>query len=78
MRVEVEAYSGHKANERPLRFRVGTVTHEVKSVLDRWYGPEDEWFKVEADDGNTFILRYRAASDEWTLDSFRKSGPDGA
>ena len=73
MRVEVEVYSGFKANERPLRFHLGTVTHEVKAVLDRWYGPDDEWFKVETENGDLYILRYRAGSDEWTLDSFRRS-----
>jgi hypothetical protein len=73
MRVEVEAYSGYKANERPLRFRLGTVTYEVKEVLDRWYGPDDEWFKVETENGDLYILRYRPGSDEWTLDSFRRS-----
>jgi hypothetical protein len=72
MRIEVEAYAGFKASERPLRFRLGTVTHEVKSVLDRWYGPEDEWFKVETQSGELYILRYRAGSDEWTLESFRR------
>lgn len=71
MKVEVEAWSGSRASERPLRFRLGTVTHEVKSVLDRWYSPDSEWFKVETAGGMLYILRYRAASDEWTLESFR-------
>jgi hypothetical protein len=71
MRVAVETWSGYKLHERPLRFRLGTVTYEVKEVLDRWYAPDDEWFKVRASDGNLYILRYRRNADEWTLESFR-------
>ena len=71
MRIEVETYSGYRLHERPIRFRTGAVTHEVREIVDRWHGPGDEWFKVCADDGNLYILRYRTESDEWTLESFR-------
>jgi hypothetical protein len=71
MRIEVDCCSGYKFSERPMRFHVGATTYEVKTVLDRWYGPDDEWFKVGTDTGDIYILRYRAACDEWTLTSFR-------
>ena len=29
----------------------------VEEVLDQWYGPEDAFYKVRADDGNLYILR---------------------
>ena len=64
-------YSGFRADERPLRFTAGGVTREVVTVLDRWYGPDDLWFRVEAEDRGIYILRYRVADDCWTMESFR-------
>ena len=73
MRLEVECYSGAKANERPVRFTMGGHVYIVEELLDRWYGPEDSYFKVQADDGNLYILRHNNASGEWSLESFRKA-----
>jgi len=44
----------------------------VQDVLDQWYGPEETYFKLLADDQNIYILRYRPAVDTWSLESFRK------
>ena len=70
--MRVECYSGFKGNERPVRFELDGRDYTVREVLDQWYGPEDTWFKVEAEDGNLYILRYRPSSDEWSLESFRQ------
>jgi len=73
--LKVECYAGYKADERPLRFSLGSGGGgrmlEVKEVLDQWYSPDSTYFKVRASDGNDYILRYHSASDEWTLESFR-------
>ena len=74
MTVEVEAYSGYKANERPLRFRLGPRWYEGREVLDRWYSPEAVWFKLVAGDGNIYILRLDETTQEWSLGAFR-AGP---
>ncbi len=84
MTLRVECYAGYKADERPLRFSVETPrrgvsitpprTYEVKEVLDQWYGPDFQCFKVLADDGNLYILRHDRTEDTWTLDSFRSQG----
>ena len=56
LELEVECYSGHRADERPLRFafagKPGTPKYEVKAVLDQWYGVGYQCFKVLVDDGN--------------------------
>jgi len=57
MKLEVECYSGRKADERPVRFRLDEHEYLVEEVLDQWYGPADSYFKVRADDGNLYILR---------------------
>ena len=78
MTLHVECYAGYKADERPLRFRSShknSRTFEVVEVLDHWYGVGYSCFKVQADDGNTYILRHNENEDEWVLDSFRRTSP---
>ncbi len=75
--LNVECYAGYKADERPLRFTLGSEsrpreTFEVREVLDQWYGVGYRCFKVRADDNNLYILRHDAETDGWTLDSFRR------
>ena len=65
--VKVECYAGFKGDERPLRFFVGERMLEVKSIVDRWYGPTEKYFRVEADDGNTYILRHDEGQDQWLI-----------
>ncbi len=73
-RVEVECYSGYKADERPVRFRLGERAYEVTDVVDQWYSPEATYFRVRADDGNLYVLRHaREPLDFWTLESFRRA-----
>ncbi len=72
MNVRVEAYSGFKADERPLRFQLGERWLEVEEVLDRWYDPDASYFKVRAADRNIYVLRHREVEDTWTLEAFRK------
>lgn len=74
MKIEVQCYSGRKADERPVRFRVGGREYIVEDVLDQWYGPDAGFFKVRADDGNLYILRQDRSTPEgmWSLESFRE------
>ena len=71
MKVEVQAYSGFKANQRPCRFVLRERSYQVEEVCDQWYGPASVYFKVRADDQNLYILQYKPALDEWSLESFR-------
>jgi hypothetical protein len=47
-------------------------TYHVTEVLDRWYGPDYECFRVRADDRNLYVLRHHFGQDTWSLDSFRR------
>ena len=75
MKLSVECYSGRKADERPVRFRIDEKQYEVAAVLDQWYDPEHIFYKVRADDGNLYILRQRTSIPEgtWDLVSFRRA-----
>ena len=63
--IHVEAYSGFKANERPLCFSLDiaigengvTGVYDIEAVEDRWYAPNAEYFKVRTAEGKRYILR---------------------
>lgn len=77
LRLRVDCYSGYKAEERPRRFtalRPDEPTHEVKKVLDQWYGVGCQCFKVLADDNHVYVLKHSEREDAWTLESFRRDG----
>ena len=50
----------------------------VEEVLDQWYGPQDAFYKVRADDGNLYILRRETSTPDgpWHLVSFRQLSRD--
>lgn len=75
MKLKVECYSGRKADERPIRFRLGGKPYVVEAVVDQWYDPESMFYKVRADDGNLYILRQQTSTPErtWDLVSFREA-----
>lgn len=78
MRLQVQCYAGRKADERPVRFRMGDRDYMVEEIVDQWYGPDDQFYKVRADDGNLYILRQNSADREWSLESFRRLRAMGA
>jgi hypothetical protein len=75
MKLSVECYSGRKADERPVRFRLDEKQYQVEAVLDQWYDLEHIFYKVRADDGNVYILRQQTSTPEgtWDLISFRQT-----
>ena len=74
MNLEVDCYSGRRAEERPVRFRLDGIQYLVEEVLDQWYGPQDAFYKIRADDGNLYILRRETSTPDgtWRLESFRQ------
>ena len=76
IRIEVMAYSGFKANERPLYFLLDHKRLDVKKVLDRWFGQEHDYFKVLADDGREYLLKLNRFLGTWFLVKAVK-GPEG-
>lgn len=72
IKLEVGCYSGRKADERPVRFRLVDCQYMVEDILDQWYGPHDASYKVRADDGNLYILRRETSTPDgpWHLVSF--------
>jgi len=72
-RVQVEIYSGYKADERPVRVTMGGQTLEVVEVEDRWYSPGATFFRVRFANGERFVLRRIEAQDVWSLEAYRSA-----
>jgi hypothetical protein len=68
--LRVECYAGHRAEESPRRFFIGTRAIEVIEIIDRWLDPAHSYFKVRGDDGGIYILRYDPDSDTWEMTLF--------
>ena len=67
-KIEVEAYSGYKANERPLYFLLDERRLRVQNIIDRWYGVEHDYFKVVAEDGKVYLLKWHRSLDLWFVE----------
>jgi hypothetical protein len=72
--IEVECYSGYRANERPVAFVFQERRWRVEKILDRWYEggmqagqPALDYFKVRTTEGRVFILRYNSLFDAWAI-----------
>jgi hypothetical protein len=70
LRIEVECYAGYRGEETPRTLRFGTRRVEVARVLDRWLAPDHRYFKVEGDDGGTYIVRHDVVEQRWELTMF--------
>jgi hypothetical protein len=73
-KIQVECYSGYKADERPVAFTYQGERWEIQEVVDRWYEggldsskPVIDYFKVRAIDCNIYFLRYQRELDAWSL-----------
>jgi len=69
MRITVQTYAGYKGDERPVTFlREGRIVR-IMEIVDRWYDPDHNMFKVLADDGGTYLLRHDMNAGTWELES---------
>jgi hypothetical protein len=71
MKLKVECYAGYRGEEEPVTFLLGERRIEVIQIVDRWLSPEHRYFKVQADDGGTYILRHDEPSGRWDLTLFQ-------
>ena len=66
-KIDVAAYAGYKGDERPLLFVLDHQKLIVEDVMDRWYGQENDYFKVLASDGRVYLLKRHRNADLWYL-----------
>ncbi|SCK24819.1 hypothetical protein VAR608DRAFT_1978 [Variovorax sp. HW608] len=70
MAIHVECCAGHLGEPEPLAFWLGERRLAVRDIVDRWFGPTQRWFKVDADDGNLYVLRLDEKTRDWELAAF--------
>jgi hypothetical protein len=78
MTIRVECYAGYRGEQEPTAFWLGERRLAVRAIVDRWFAPESRWFRVDADDGNLYVLRHDDEKGEWELAAFTRPGDAGA
>lgn len=71
--LKVECYSGYKGEQYPQRFLLGERFLEVKVIEDQWYSPSSQYFRVQASDGNIYVLRHDQEQERWNLEAYRSN-----
>jgi hypothetical protein len=72
MAIRVECYAGYRDEQEPLAFWLGERRLAVLGIVDRWFAPTQRWFKVEAEDGQLYVLRHDEQAGEWELAAFTR------
>ena len=75
MRIAVQTYAGYKGDERPVSFSLEGRTLQIIEIVDRWYEPDHNSFKVVAEDGRTYLLRHDLNANDWELVESRNVAP---
>jgi len=71
--VQVQSYAGYRAEQRPVRLRLGEEWLEITEVEDRWYSPGETYFRVVLANADRYLLRHVEAQDVWSIEGFRSN-----
>ena len=74
MTLRVECSPGYTGEPEPLAFWLGERRLAVRAIVDRWFAPTQRWFRVDADDGDRYVLRYDESTGDWELAAYTR-GP---
>jgi hypothetical protein len=66
MKIKVEYQAGVKGEPVPAVVWFGSRRLAVNGILDRWYGTNRRWWKLDTE-GGVYILRCEEGSEEWEL-----------
>lgn len=66
MDIRVEYGEGRGGEREPAVVWFGKRRLGVRAVVDRWYGCDRGWWKLDTDDG-LYVLRRDDASGDWEL-----------
>ncbi len=56
--IVVDAFAGAKGEETPRAFTHGGNRRTVTEIVTRWYTETHCYFRLQADDGHRYVLRY--------------------
>jgi len=66
-RLQIDAHIGYKGEETPHAFTVDGVRLSVKEIVERWYTECHCYFRIQASDGQRYVLRYDLEEEQWEL-----------
>ena len=72
LEIAVECYAGYRGEQTPRVLVLGDRRVAVSYVVDQWLAPDHRYFKMRAEDGDTYIVRQEVASGAWTLTMFQR------
>ena len=72
MSTRVECYAGYRGEQEPVAFWLGEQRLEVRAIVDRWFGPSRRWFKIDAEDGDVYVLRHDESTHTWDIAAYRR------
>jgi hypothetical protein len=67
-KIEVIAYSGYKANERPLFFHYMNRKIKVERIVKKWVGEDKDFFRLIAEDGKEYTISWVRNEDVWLVE----------
>jgi hypothetical protein len=73
VRIRTDFHPDDRAGPAPRHFYLDERQVEVVETIDQWYGPDDRYLKVRADDGSLYILHFNEPHDEWALIMYRRA-----
>ena len=65
--INVEAFAGAKGEETPRAFTHEGNRRTVTEIVTRWYTETHCYFRLQADDGHRYVLRYDLDKLIWEL-----------
>jgi hypothetical protein len=71
MILQVETSDATSTGPQPTGFFLGTTRISVMQIIDRWPSAGHTYFKVQTDDGNTYILKHDDEPDQWEMTFFQ-------
>ena len=72
MEIRVEYEAGHADEPEPAVVWFGKRRLAVHAIVDRWYGANRRWWKLDTDDGQ-YVLRHDRDRGEWELAAVPRS-----
>lgn len=70
MKLHVETSETEPDEPQPSGFFLGDKHLDVVQIVDRWPSADHIYFKVQTNDGGTYILRHDEKPDEWEMTFF--------
>jgi hypothetical protein len=72
MAIRVDRCAGYRGDQEPVAFWLGEHRLTVRDVVDRWLALEQRWFKVDANDGNVYVVRPDELGGEWEIVAYTR------